>query len=327
MSRFLRNQQESPLLRLPIELRELIWTYAFALDPVHPTNGRWAGHVRRMRYGECRETLSDQTIYELGLQGADENDAMKWKNPALHDTMDPYFRRPTFVGMHRCTSVRGPPLNVSVPLVCKQLYDEALPLMWKSTTFCFSSGEVFFNFSRAPNARPQLVEQLSINLKAGHLSDWEATVTPEVLASFPALRGLHLILDGTWDDWKSALTPQVLVSFPALRTLHRALEGIEPRPPTYHQACLRGLPRLIQLFQHLPLRRRRTTAWMVPPPTYVTEKPGPDCGDWVEQLPMEYAIANRRLVAEVVRELLLQYRPREALDDCEQGVTSKGRSA
>ncbi|ORX95836.1 hypothetical protein BCR34DRAFT_579067 [Clohesyomyces aquaticus] len=76
-----RNQQESPLLRLPLESRGIIWEYAFRGRTVHPISSRgyFAKGPGRITYHECRERLSPSAIYELAHPGASDDDPLKWK--------------------------------------------------------------------------------------------------------------------------------------------------------------------------------------------------------------------------------------------------------
>jgi hypothetical protein len=50
------------------------------------------------------------------------------------------------------------------PLVCKQMYHEAVPVAWKTSIFCFKDDKCFSSFFHAPTARIDLISQLSLHV-------------------------------------------------------------------------------------------------------------------------------------------------------------------
>jgi hypothetical protein len=261
-------------------LREIIWGYAFGSRTIHPLSNRGynATGVGRITYHECYEPLSPPTIYELSLQGAKDDDPFRWKAEALQ--RQSLYGYPVFSGVHDdCKNRPSSGIQFGAPLVCKQIYYEAMPIAWQTTTFCFMESVGFQDFVRTPSAKKHLIKHLAIN-PGGFRNGWDAAVTSLAVASFSALESLHLILTGMW--------------------YARNVDALKSPPST-----LRFLPNLIKQFQRVPLKADMTTVWVA---VYDPVTNAPVMGMPPPQ--RTFTVERQREVAEHVKGLLLQYKPR-----------------
>ncbi|KAJ4305585.1 hypothetical protein N0V90_001116 [Kalmusia sp. IMI 367209] len=303
----LANQQQSPLLRLPLELRELIWTYAFGSQVVHPISDRHylaRSKVGRIRYYACREKLSDQDVYALSLQGASERDKELYAAKNLYpaqgyhacgggpDTIGDH------AGLHEHCVPHDPNPDKAVrfgpPPVCKQLYYEAMPLAWKTTTFCFTECVSFEDFVATRSIRKDLIEQLTIR-PSSFRNGWDAALTPAAVASFTALQGLHLVFcERRW------------YSSPRVRPPLASLDLLKSFPSQQ-----RHVPNLIKQFQQLKLKEERTTV-LVPSAWRPGQEQWPVSAiDGIKtKLRFDLAVEERVELAGLIRKKLLDYKPR-----------------
>jgi hypothetical protein len=307
-----RNAVESPLLRLPAELRESIWTLAFGMRTVHPrSNGAysWKSGVKRSTYRQlsfdyCQEEFSDNEIYQMSLDGQSEESPRYWKHPNM---MDPGGHIPSFRGMHICArwepgeeELTEPRCEQLVPLVCKHIYYEATPVAWKTTTFSFSVSGYFQDFVKSTQTRLDLVTQLSIiqltSAHDGYQQGWVSAFESTVWSNFTSLRGLNLILRNN-----------VISIHPSTR--HPCSLNVMSNPPYYSP----NLPAIIRRFQSLPLIRDRTTVLVVA-----------NYWDDEEEDDIHFPITERRAMAEVVRELLLQGAVKKSKKQLESASRTEG---
>jgi hypothetical protein len=286
-----RNSQESPLLRLPAELRERIWGPAFGNKTVHPRSSgdyNWKPGFKRSRgrqlsFDYCQERFSDHEMYQMSLDGQSKESPHYWKHA---DMMDPDEHIPSFRGMHLCARWEPDEEELTelgceqlVPLICKQIYYEATPVAWKTITFSFSISGYFQDFVKSTQTRLDLVTQLSIiqltEAHDGYQQGWVSAFESTVWSSFTSLRGLNLILRNN-----------VISS-----TRHLCSLNVMSDPPYYFP----NLPTIIRRLQSFPLIRDRTTVLVVT-----------NYWDDEEEDDIHFPITERRAMAEVVRELLLQ---------------------
>lgn len=250
---------------------------------------RGVGHIT---YRECRQCLSDQAVYELSLQGAADKDRYEWKAEELFQP-----RTRGYACVHHQCARNGPDtaFSFSVPLVCKQMYRETTPIMWKATTFCFRQSAAFEDFVRRPASRKHLhlIEEISI-LLAEWDGDrgWKSAITPARVASFPALRSLHLVIrTERWYDSVSGRGPP-------------KFSDLMKDPPSHFNY----LPNLIRQFRQLPLKERETTVFVArlwdEGSTYYAP------GRFHMTPALRDPVNERREIAEVIRGFLLDYRPR-----------------
>ncbi|KAH7346074.1 hypothetical protein BKA66DRAFT_576626 [Pyrenochaeta sp. MPI-SDFR-AT-0127] len=284
------NARESPLLRLPAELRERIWAYAFGMKTVHPRGNRarfWDTSPERSRkwpvtFTPCNEEYSDCEVYQMSLQGAMDGSPHFWKHPDMMNTnWDVTHHR----GLHLCSrwAPQIPPGGEQqfVPLICKQLYYEALPVAWKTITFSFMESGYFQHFLRSPYTRFDLVTQLCIiqlsNCGEPYWAAWASALKSPMMLKFTALQGLNLVLRN--HDYRSWDRPTPSVS------------DIMKTPPYYCKI----LPTIIRQFQRYPLEKNKTTVLIT---SHYWENDG---GDYTG-----FPVTDRRIMAEVIRSHLLQ---------------------
>jgi len=146
-----RNARRSPLLRLPAELREHIWLYAFGIRAIHPrmhyADSTQTPPKLSCSFSACKELFTDEEVN----RGAIVVGSRRWtiaQTQALSAN--------TFIGSHSpCANTRGITYTI-VPTVCKQTYYEAVPIAWKTCTFTFDSDvdfrEFFLNRRLSPSA-------------------------------------------------------------------------------------------------------------------------------------------------------------------------------
>ncbi|KAF1958435.1 hypothetical protein CC80DRAFT_592132 [Byssothecium circinans] len=189
-----RNAEESPLLRLPAEIRNEIWELAFGHRNVHPhiedvktywTRSKSGRHQRTITYSPCDPGLSTQEQCNTVMRGGGElavGISGTWEDSRS------YYR---LMGKEETASTL-------VPLVCKQIYYEALSLVWETTTFTFNEPRVFQRFLNAPTSRLDLVQQLGLAIGLHRLSDSNEDIWPGVLMSpsfsaLTAVSGINLV--------------------------------------------------------------------------------------------------------------------------------------
>jgi hypothetical protein len=190
-----RNCLESPLLRLPAELRERIWTFAFGNRTIHArravTNPK-RKKVWCISFDSCNEPFTDNEVYAFNL---DEASAMK--DPRWREAITQARATHTKVGSHsNCTNLNNT-FSLIVPTACKQLYYEAVPIAWKTSTFWLGDPSDFSSFMNAPVARIDLISQLSLRLFYTRTAWRDALNQNVTIDRLKALRGLNLVFCGS----------------------------------------------------------------------------------------------------------------------------------
>lgn len=293
MSRSASHNSQQPLLQLPAEIRLQIWELAFGRRTLHPRAMRghadWQQQARMhwtkwgVSYDDCRQTVSDQEMYELSLLGQDKNE---W-----HEHMHPEKGAP---GYHDCDEPLKPrKYRWFVQPVCKQIWGEAIKGAWSTTTFAFVASGDFQHFVYFSGARLDLITKLcivtpgtyhSFGSGIGALSGrakfdkgWKRAFDSRVLESFTSLIGLHLILRCYWgtSQWNTHVVADL--EFPPFECLY--------------------LPEIIREFQKLHLRPEHTTV-------LITN------GDKEEPYGFhEFTVPLRRKLAQTIRGFILQDKP------------------
>ncbi|KAF2865442.1 hypothetical protein BDV95DRAFT_586414 [Massariosphaeria phaeospora] len=289
----LHNAQNSSLLRLPAELREQIWTYAFGNRTLHPDSSRkFYGHPGRgtLTFYRCQEPHSDAEVYAMSLQGSAPDAPYSWAAESM-------VQDDRWVGSHGTRCLMQKAENATAPAVCKQMYHEAEEIIWKTTTWSFASPFAFQDFVRTPGVKLHLITQLSIVLDHRGLHGWENALTPGTVASCTSLVGLNLIM---------SISRWYMVNS---RSYSRHIKRMNrPQSDTWYLVQLisqfHHLVNLIKQFQHLPLREERTTV-------LVTHEHGPKIHDPPPADPgPRLSVPKRIHMAGIVKELLLDHHPR-----------------
>ena len=192
------------------------------------------------------------------------------------------------LGYHACDGSEDN-CRILVPLVCRQLYYEGMPFAWKTTTFAFDHPSDFCHFVLSTSTRVDLIEQLCIILSDKlhqhgpyNSKRWRRAFRSGRLTSFTSLQGVSLILQS--DDFRTTrLYPPL--SFDVLN-----------EPPYRFIA----LPSIIRKFQKCPLREDRTSVLLAGHPAKYRL-----IHDYT--IDPSFPISKRRLLAEVIRHLLLDH--------------------
>jgi hypothetical protein len=205
------NATESPLLLLPAELRERIWELAFGNRTIHPyivQPDPKQAKLLTIVFEPCNEPFMDHEVYAYRL---DDQSAMK--DPRWKEACRRARALRTYVGSHEnCPDVIEDPTqplymdNISfiVPLVCTQVYYEAMHIAWKTSVFQFNDSGRFLSFFNAPNVRTDLIRRLSLDIgpTRQEYDNWHRALQSEVYTGrLKAIRGLDLFcsyLDRYW---------------------------------------------------------------------------------------------------------------------------------
>ncbi|KAH4932453.1 hypothetical protein HBI79_102010 [Parastagonospora nodorum] len=189
-----RNARRSPLLRLPAELREQIWLYAFGSRAIHPrlyyayaqtTNTRTTMRLC-CSFASCKELFTDEEVNRQAIVVGSK----RWmiaKTQALSTG--------TFIGSHSSCAKNSEMIYTIVPGVCKQIYYEAVPNAWKTCTFTFDSDIDFQHFFKSSIIPFDLITKLSIvlNNKKRRLG-WQIGLEKSgLIAQLESLKGLNIV--------------------------------------------------------------------------------------------------------------------------------------
>jgi hypothetical protein len=186
------------LFTLPLELREQIYTHAFGNLTLHPRKitpppSPTTLRLFRLSFDPCIEPLTDHQIYTYDL--APPNSPA---NQLFHAANEQAREVGRFIGSHEhCHAMNREGNDLPIPFVCKQMYREAVPVVWRTSTFAFSHGSQFRRFLMAPTVRHDLVTQICIYHTAGpdRAQGWCKTLAdPSLpLEKLTRLEGLNLV--------------------------------------------------------------------------------------------------------------------------------------
>ncbi|KAF2000869.1 hypothetical protein P154DRAFT_534315 [Amniculicola lignicola CBS 123094] len=290
----IRNSTQSPLLRLPAELRQKIWTLAFGNRTLHPASDRPYGQpgTGRVTFGRCLEEMHDLEIYNLTKLSASADDPEVWEAEHLRHNEVGYGVR--WRGLHSCPLCDNPdfcgkPRKRLIEPVCKQMYHEILPIIWKTTTFSFWDVVAYEDFTRglSPAARLDLVTHVSFALDyRSPKKGWLKAITPRSVAALTSLRGVSIVLSG--GEWNLA---------PVRGKKDDVLKELGTR--------WKFLPNLIKQFRRWKLEEAWTSA-------FVCDAGGHGGWDPATGPPPNMSVVARQQLAEVIRAELLTHEPRRA---------------
>jgi hypothetical protein len=184
-----RNARESPLLRLPAELKEQIWVYAFGCRAIHirlRNPDRKNTRIVCISFDTCKEALTDDEVNRI--------DRMKG-TPRWNEANAQARSIDAFVGSHTLCARDSIITPNIVPLVCKQLYHEAMPIAWQHSTIIFDSGFDFARLSHFPTAPLDLISQLGIHIIDNELFiRWRKGLNnSDLMSRFRSLQGVNLV--------------------------------------------------------------------------------------------------------------------------------------
>ncbi|KAK3203096.1 hypothetical protein GRF29_112g234820 [Pseudopithomyces chartarum] len=193
---------QTPLLRLPREIRDQIWTLAYGNHVLHPgSGGPGIAHRNRhpMQFYICGSPYTPEEIYNFSQNTPDNS-----PNESNSDTTNLGPRHPLqhyhFCG-HRgmswqCNTTK--PTVFNVPIVCRQMWTEVSKTVYETCTFGFTSQSNFMDFLSCKKAGLERVRH--ILLSPVEVRFWNHTWNLQwwVLKSLKNLQSLDL-----WIGWVS----------------------------------------------------------------------------------------------------------------------------
>ena len=139
---------KSPLLRLPREIRDQIWSLAYGNHVLHPGNGGPGAYRLRhpMQFWICEAPYTPQKIYDFSLKVLDEDPEVVTGNSVAFGPKTPlqHYHFCAYVGSYRyCT---GSKTALKVPIVCRQMWDEMSETVYETCTFGFANQSYLMDF-------------------------------------------------------------------------------------------------------------------------------------------------------------------------------------
>lgn len=148
---------QTPLLSLPRELRDRIWTYLYGNLVLHPTRRR----VHPLTFCICDAPQEPKHLYELSLQGASSDAGLSEENRAIT------WAAPELQSYHFCATNRQHQSLVTaelkVPIVCRQMWNEMSETVYETCTFAFTSSDDLFNFLSCRKAGLERVRKVLLS--------------------------------------------------------------------------------------------------------------------------------------------------------------------
>ncbi|OCK74084.1 hypothetical protein K432DRAFT_430232 [Lepidopterella palustris CBS 459.81] len=180
-----RNLAESPLLRIPRELRDMIWEFAFGGETIHiEKEGTDGNSGLKRKYVLCETEKSFREVYDLTKAGPSSENAYQYAEEYV--LKEPYRH-------NGCkNSVRTVP---KVFRVCKQVYQESLFVLYGSNTFSFIHAEALKAFVLTPGLPRHLIKKLHVHIGQNFSYDtWGRILTPGFVALLSSLEELYITL-------------------------------------------------------------------------------------------------------------------------------------
>jgi hypothetical protein len=217
------NSIESPLLRLPLEIRELIWSMVLGERLLHLA---YNSDISDVDSGEgegkpaypwvaifCLSKHSEHELYRLSQvqQGAAAsiqivagNETMKetphWQaHSECEQAMSPWTPVPYWGnGRYRELSASEIKPQLQILRTCRPIYIEAARLLWCTNTFSFNDARTFKEFMSCCNsAQTRLMTKLHLDItlhSPRRVGDWDSALTMTNVKSLKSLKTLHISL-------------------------------------------------------------------------------------------------------------------------------------
>jgi len=216
-----RNETESPLLKLPAEIREQIWS-ALLGDRVIHVSHRPRGHVfsdecdPEIQPGTHDSTCNcwfEKPVWRHGVCTSRHTELQRfetWKGytkarAAAEEAKSPGKKTkcldachhsclPKLVDIAHADDQQLEVLRLNILRTCRQLYVEANPLLWQTNTFSFDQGQDFKLFVQGRNTLPKrLLRKVRIDMRLCHLgpNPWGDALSMGIIRSLKGLRTLH----------------------------------------------------------------------------------------------------------------------------------------
>ncbi|KAI4250323.1 MAG: hypothetical protein LQ352_005376 [Teloschistes flavicans] len=184
---FERNASSSPLLRLPREIRDKIWTEVLGDRLIHFYMERDSSdteshnnHDYEVDEGPRYEWHQRQSSYTLrhGVCEVDCPDVGTLDSP--HES--------------KCYYGNDESLSLTLPRSCSQIYMETDEILWKTNTFAFAQSSQFYYFMMKRNIhQKRLIRKLRFEWFGGRRS-WDNLLSMAVLEGISGLRTLRLYI-------------------------------------------------------------------------------------------------------------------------------------
>ncbi|KAL8916912.1 MAG: hypothetical protein Q9208_008276 [Pyrenodesmia sp. 3 TL-2023] len=232
-----RNAITSPLLRLPLELREQIWTHVLgerlihlkydptAEDPEHRpvfslefSLSSYGGYERIIlrHYTEMNGNIwSASIVVPRMVRDEDDKDVGKWQES--HDECHLHDYDPHSLPPRRPADLSGnSTMHLTVLRASRQIYVEANRILWATNTFSFNDAPSFEEFMKTRNAhQKRLINTLRFEMHWGssEAKQWNSVLNMTLVKSLTGLRTLHLpitynIKKHLWDLVKNNFVQQ-----------------------------------------------------------------------------------------------------------------------
>ncbi|KAG7005650.1 autophagy-related protein 28 [Physcia stellaris] len=219
------NAEASSLLRLPFEIRSLIYRELLGDRVIHSFNSSilstdrdvvlqlsWPRpncsqckidsedvQTRRWFHSVCRKPESIARDYEL-FDSGDQQGTEYSSHVGCSQTWN----------LCACPCPPWAPferLDLRILRSCRQLYNESNQALWTTNTFAFDNQITFRLFMRAPNhIQKQLLSK--IYMRQYWLQHWEETMDRKILNSLKGLRAVHVMIESDEDEL-SAFGPEI----------------------------------------------------------------------------------------------------------------------
>ena len=204
-----RDAVSSLLLRIPEEIRRMIWSEVFGHSIHIESESRPILYFRgssndrisqsspvkhRLHTHRCLAAHSDAQVY---LDSQNFDDDLKVNGVPRYDMPSQdlgYNHRDCY---QRTTDARTRCLNLDLLRVCRQMHIEASTTLYITTTFCFRNVNAFLEFcSSITPAQKGMLRKINVHLTETleNLGRWHFS-EDEPLPDLPGLRSLHMSID------------------------------------------------------------------------------------------------------------------------------------
>lgn len=215
-----RNALTSPLLKLPGEIREKIFSLVVGHQLIHllyfPT-------LEKFRHTICTAAASEDEAYEEFMNGHTPSGGSavfhsvtfkkrhvyckSWVNENEH------FLHADYRSLSRLMTMeerRKPTLNLSILGACRQMYEEANVLLWTTNTFSFEDPPTLRVFiDGLHSTQRNKLSRIHIDFEGLSFSafEWEQALRPSFLSKLKGLRTLHATFDEFSKHYYGSITP------------------------------------------------------------------------------------------------------------------------